>query len=282
MVDNKRDEEVSALLHAPLGTLIVIRCIEEMNTSRPCAITAEDFSTFTIQASDDLRFSALSAERLIELVVECVIDFSPYASDYQHWVNALLTCGPFLRHATAQLLDAPGTANWFSDLDKQQQIWIAPDSRSPTQDFFRVNLYPFSHVPKPTLALWTSTRLGNSLGSWIHYLRWGEDRRQSPYHPWRLEVCPTARVYEIHEPEAWHSLCLAFPLYKDDNHIVPDWEKVARMWDGVHLSVGGLLATEQVYRSTPRGRTQLSGWGVESTVWLHWVFTQVERLPNSN
>ncbi len=215
MADNRSDKEVSALLHAPLGTLVVIRCIEEINESRPRAIVAEDFSTFAIKESDDLRFSTLSAERLIELVVECVVDLSPYASDYQQRVNALLACGPFLKLAAEQLLSVPGTANWFADLDKKQQIWISPDGRSPTQVSFHLDLHPFTQaVTKPTSALWTSTRVGNIPGSWIPYLREGEDRRRPPYHPWRLEISPTTHVYEVHGPEAWHSLCLAFPLHR--------------------------------------------------------------------
>jgi len=283
MADNRSDKEVSALLHAPLGTLVVIRCIEEINESRPRAIVAEDFSTFAIEESDDLRFSTLSAEHLIELVVECVVDLSPYASDYQQRVNALLTRGPFLKLAAEQLLSVPGTANWFADLDKKQQIWISPNGCSPTQDSFRLDLHPFTQdVTKPALALWTSTRVGNIPGSWIPYLREGEDRRRPPYHPWRLEISPTTHVYEVHGPEAWHSLCLAFPLHKDNNYIMPNWEKVIRIWDGVHISVGGLLTTEQVCWGTTQGWTQLSGWGVESTVWLRWVFTQMECLPDVN
>ncbi len=281
MADNRRDKDVSALLHAPLGILIVIRCIEEMNRNRPRALLAEDLSEFVIDESDDLRFFALSAARLIELVVECVIDLSPYAPDYQQRVNALLSCGPSLQRATEQLLDAPGTANWFTDLDRKQQVWISPDGRPLAQAAFRLDLRPFGHdVPKPHRALWTSTSNDDYPGHWIHYLRMGEDHRPPPYHPWRLEVSPAARVYEIHGPEAWHTLCLASPLYAPDGSVMPNWEAVARIWDGVHLSVGGLLTTEGVRWSTPEGWTQLSSWTVECTVWLRWVFDHMERLPN--
>lgn len=280
---SRRDEEVSALLHAPLGPLLVIRCIEEINPNRLHTFLPEDFSEFVIEESDDLRFFTLSVERLSELVVECVIDLSPYASDYQQRIDALLACGPSLKFAAEQLLDAPGTSNWFADLDRRQQVWIAPDDRPPTRAAFHPNLQPFGErVPKPLRALWTSTCIGTCPSSWVPYLRWGEEHRPPPYHPWQLEISPTARVYEIHGPEAWHSLCLAFPLYGPDNRVMPNWEKVARTWDGIHLSVGGLLTTEQVCWSTPQGWTQLSRWNVESTVWLQWVFTQVEHLPDTD
>lgn len=281
MANEERNRLISALLHAPLGCLIVIRCIEELNGNRPRALVAEDFSRFVIDENDDLRFFTLSAERLIELVVQCVIDLTPDAPDYWQRVNALLARGPSLRFAAEQLLDAPGTANWFASLDRKRQIWVSPDGSPPTHVSFRPDLRPFGDkVPKPRRALWTSTSVGTCPGSWILYLRWGEDRRPPPYHPWRLEVAPTAHVYEVHEPQAWHSLCMAFPLYGPDNLIMPDWRKVAQVWDGVHLSVGGLLTTEQLYWHTQQGWTHLFGWSVESTVWLRWAFTRVERLPD--
>jgi hypothetical protein len=254
-----------------------------MNRNRPRAFLAEHFSEFLVEENDDLRFCALSAERLAELVVECAIDLSPHASDYQQRVNALLTRAPFLKRAAEQLLDAPGTTDWFADLDWIHQIWISPDDRPLTRLSFRPDLRPFGQgVPKPMRALWTSTSIGTYPGSWITYLRWGEDRRQPPYHPWQLEIAPTARVYEVQGPEAWHALCLAYPLRGLDNHIMPNWERVAHTWDGVHLSVGGLLTTEQVCWSTPQGLAQLTGWGMESTVWLQWVFTQINQLPDIN
>jgi len=250
-----------------------------VNKDRPRAILAEHFSQFTFDESDDVRFSVLSAERLIELVVECEVDLSPYASDYQQRVDALLTRSPFLKIAAGRLLSMPGTANWFADLDRKQQIWESPTI--PSQDSFNVDLCPFNQdVTKPRAAFWTSTRIGSYSSSWISYLRRGEDGRPAPYYPWRLEASAAARVYEVHEPEAWYSLCLAFPRHEKNKYIAPDWKKVARTWDGVHVSVGGLLTTELVCWKTAQGRTRLSGWNVESTVWLRWAFTHSERLPD--
>jgi hypothetical protein len=62
--------------------------------------------------------------------------------------------------------------------------------------------------------------------------------------------------------------------------IEPDWQAVARDWDGIHLSVGGVLTAERVRWGQPRAQTHLFGWDVESTAWLRWVFDRVERLPD--
>jgi hypothetical protein len=92
--------------------------------------------------------------------------------------------------------------------------------------------------------------------SWLQYLPIsGEVGHWDPPYPrWRLEVVPAARVYEIHGPQAWNNLCLAYPApscmaypsCRPDSLIEPDWQAVSQDWDGVHLSVGGLLTTERV------------------------------------
>jgi hypothetical protein len=282
MAGKRRDEQVAALLHAPLGILLTIRFIEEINTTPFHPFLAEHFSELVIEETSNFRFNTLSTERLAELVVECVTDPSPHAPDYRQRVEVLLTRGPSLWRAAEQLLDAPGTANWFTDLDRGRQVWLSPDGRSPTPVTFSAELRPLGgQVPKPRGALWTSTSLGTCPSHWIPYLRKGEDSHQPPYHPWRLEVSPAANIYEIHGPQAWHSLCLASPYYGPDNIVLPNWEAVARTWDGVHLSMGGLLTSEGVRWSTPEGWTQITGWNVESTVWLRWVFDQLEHLPDT-
>ncbi len=59
----------------------------------------------------------------------------------------------------------------------------------------------------------------------------------------------------------------------------PDWSAVAHDWDAVHLTLGGLLTSEQVRVESSAGWTELWGWGAEQTLWLRWCFTAVERLP---
>lgn len=283
MSSNRRDEHISLLLHAPLGILLLIRCIEECDGNPFRAYTAEHFSELVIEETGDFHFNTLSAERLSELIVECVTDLSRFAPDYQQRVRALLTRGPSLRHAAEQLLNVPGTVSWFADLDRREQIWLSPDGRPPTPIDFKPDLRPFrQEVPKPRRALWTSTSIGTYPSHWMPHLRWGEDRRSPPYYPWRLNVSPTARIYEVHVSEAWRTLCLEFPLYAPDGAIMPNWETVAHVWDGVHLSVGGLLTTEGVPGNTNQGWVQLTDWNVESTAWFRWIFDQVERLPDAD
>ncbi|MCC7023422.1 MAG: hypothetical protein IT338_11375 [Thermomicrobiales bacterium] len=95
-----------------------------------------------------------------------------------------------------------------------------------------------------------------------------------------LQVAQSARVYEIDGPSAWHQLCLTYPTQGEAGDIVPDWAAVAREWDAMHLSFGGLLTADQVRIESPQGWTEQWGWQTGLTVWLRWSFNAVERLPD--
>jgi len=90
-------------------------------------------------------------------------------------------------------------------------------------------------------------------------------------------------VLEIDGPEAWADLCGRFPLevtasrrhnwYRATGRagrwVVPDWSRVARHVDAVHLSVAGYLTTAG--RAIPvgdDGASVLAGWDPDQTFWL--------------
>jgi len=104
---------------------------------------------------------------------------------------------------------------------------------------------------------------------------------QPPFARYRLTIAPTARIYEIDGPNAWRRLCTRYPTAGEDARLVPDWSAVADEWDGVHLTLGGLLTAEQVHVEGPEeGWTEHWGWDAEQTVWLRDVFTDAMRLPD--
>lgn len=57
---------------------------------------------------------------------------------------------------------------------------------------------------------------------------------------------------------------------------------VAEEWDGVHLSIGGLLTAEQNRYESSAGWTMLSFWHAEQTFWLRALKTETERQPDFN
>ena len=138
-----------------------------------------------------------------------------------------------------------------------------------------------------------------------------------PIKQWRLSVGEEARVYEINGAADWHRLCVNYParsardssdpeptdtagwmmyplatLPRDgderdfatdmDDWLTPNWSAVAADWDGVHLTLGGLLTAEKVRVASAAGWSMLRFWDVEQTMWLRWVFEDVERVPDRN
>ena len=137
-----------------------------------------------------------------------------------------------------------------------------------------------------------------------------------PLRQWRIRVSEDARVYEINCAEDWHRLCTEYPgksardasdpeasdsegwdvyplrLFEGSDAVdiatdierwlTPDWASVAEDWDGVHLTLGGLLTAEKVRVASAAGWTMHRFWDIEQTMWLRWAFDDVERLPDGD
>jgi len=274
------EAKATALLRSPVGAFVVATVAGLRRPGR--RVGGLPFPPQSLE--DDQHVAERDPVALYELVLECKVHLNPYFPDYGQRVAALAAEAPSLREDALRLVRSPAAKRWFADLDRAQQVWVAPpasrDIVEPTR--FHPDLTPFGGgTPKPRAALWTTTSIGSMASGWVLYLHIGEDSRPPPYSLWRFEPLPSARVYEIHEPLEWHSLCLAYPgeVYKD--RLMPDWQSVARDWDAVHLSVGGLLTAEGVAVGTANSaKTELAGWSSESTVWFRWCFSRVERLPD--
>ena len=296
-------DAVDNLLHSPLGVFVLTRCIIE-ESGTPPGMPSIEYLVHHSPAEDMARwlqalstreagsgcFDSLTTERLSELIAQCGAELTPYWDGYQRQAGALLAPSASLRPFAHHLLQAPGTATWFADLDRKRQEWMSTANPAPEQSSFHPDLRSYgAGITKPRRAFWTSTSVGEGSSGWLHSLPWGEDRWEPPYHRWRLEVLPAARVYEVHGPRGWQALCLAYPApsrlaYPVETPaalIEPNWQAVSQDWDGIHLSTGGLLTTERVRWGRPGAQTLLYGWGVESTVWLRWLFGPVERLPDA-
>ena len=78
---------------------------------------------------------------------------------------------------------------------------------------------------------------------------------------WAMRFPLDARVFEIHDPSDWHELCVRYQARgTEDDRLVPNWGAVSEEWDGVHLSLGGLLITEQGRYESRAGWTMLESW----------------------
>jgi hypothetical protein len=238
--------------------------------------------------------TTLTDDDLDELLTQLDFHVSRYRGDYDEYVVELKSKAPQLQSLSGWLTQR--MERWWHDLDRSDQVWLSPTSDPPEPSRLIPDLDRFhSEAPKPKRAFWTSTQVPAEISPWLYWVQFGEARRPGPYTFWRVAVSPTARVAEIHSPAAWSALARAYPSAevgytftgrqhppRSATRLDPDWSRVSRDWDGVHLSVGGWLTAEDAPVESGGVTTELRGWNMESTAWFRWSFTSVGPLELTN
>ncbi|MGH2616174.1 MAG: hypothetical protein ACRDJC_13100 [Thermomicrobiales bacterium] len=261
------EARVRELCQAPAGCAFLLAVAES-------AITPEEAA------------EPVTATYLAALAVE---EVSPWFPAHDRVVAMALEHGPRLFDLAREILRQPAAASWFGPIGRRAQQWTTtldrtdsvPRPRRPDRPITNWERY----AQKPDWGLWTSTELDDAAAttSFLACVAYGAGDIAAdfdlPFARYRLTIAPTARVYEIDGPGAWHRLCTRYPTSGEDDRLVPDWPAIAVDWDGVHLTLGGLLTAEQVRVEGPQGWTEHWAWDAEQTVWLRDVFDAV-RLPD--
>ena len=199
------------------------------------------------------------------------------------------------------VIEHPGTAWWFDDIDLDAQAWVSihghqkliygipPNTtewerpRNPSSGWERYTQQPYSESPQVT-----STLYGPYLTSELaaYYGRVGDYYCNFPLAWWKMRFLEEVRVFEIHGPADWYDLCVRYPVKgTEDSRLVPNWGAVAEEWDGVHLSFGGLLTTEQNRHESisgwKGGWAMLDSWHAEQTIGcVRWRLKQSGNLTS--
>ena len=193
------------------------------------------------------------------------------------------------------LIEHPATDWWFEPLDLNHQTWLSVHG----------TLSKFIYGTPPNTSEWTRPQnpsgpwersaqkpLGNQCTSTLYGPRLtsevisydervGDFYCDFPLAWWAMRFPQDVRVFEIHGPSDWHELCVRYPArYRRDGRLVPNWGAVSEEWDGVHLSLGGLLTTEQARYESSAGWTMLEYWHAEQTYWLRSMDVVSTRLPD--
>ncbi len=102
-------------------------------------------------------------------------------------------------------------------------------------------------------------------------------------HATVIPVRGAGRTHEVRTEDDWVSLCREYPLdvtasrrhdwFRCTGHdgawVIPDWERVAKRWDAVHLTVLGYLGgANRALRVDAMASTVLAGWNPDTTIWL--------------
>ena len=197
-------------------------------------------------------------------------------------------------HAVRTLVDAPAGRWWWEPLDRGRQTWLTSyDDEYPLP--FDVDYRDgFTDDTTPHTAFWTSTAIGDLPGVSL-FFGW-DGQAEPPIAVWSVPVDGTARVYEINGPDDWLALCVRYPRDTTDLHaerwkldygvdgvrvVTPAWELVAGDWDGLHMSVAGLLGTTcRLMWLDSTTTTSVMRWHTETTAWFHPAFAAPKRLTD--
>jgi hypothetical protein len=172
-------------------------------------------------------------------------------------------------------------------LDQRRQQWIGTAKRSvgevppelTPQSFVSADA-PGSVRPstKPAdLGIYSSTATSDGRSMWRAFLEIG---REASLHPrpwavWNIRPCDDrAKVCEIDSAEAWCELVQAYPSLADDR-LYPDWRAIATDFDGVHMTLAAIVATQGFTFLTSAGPIAAAYWDLETTLWLRWRFESV-------
>ncbi len=190
------------------------------------------------------------------------------------------------------LAASPDCAWWWADLDPSNQIWVSPQMpKGKDNPPDPVVPKPFApeqwRTPRPSNHLWpdtyaqkTSTLVGGTTSDVMAYALYAGDHVSAfPLAAWSVQFPSDVRVFEIHAPADWHRLCRSFPRHASDGRLVPAWDNVAQYWDGVHLSLGGMLSCAGVPVYDGEEWSMMEFWHSEITRWLCRIEVPATRLP---
>ncbi len=227
-------------------------------------------------------------------------ELNPWSPLFERAVPAALSRGADLVHLAHEVAAHPASRWWSAPLDRARQVLVvddtvypaparaAPSRRVLTRLFGRLkrpasrdtppqsNIHWEDYAQRPESWRLTSTLhegyacvdtvIAHGVGDW-----------PSPDAQRRFVAVieESARVYEISGPAGWHALCVSYPRVNEHPNspagvgtLSPDWRRVATEWDGVHLTLMGLLTAPFVRHSTAAGTTMLWSWDTEGTMWL--------------
>jgi hypothetical protein len=258
-----------------------------VNSRSPDDVLASPLGLQLLDYLAGADLESLTEVDLSRLLLQAVQEASIYGADYDAHVASLRSRASKVESLAGWLRRR--MPQWWHDMDRARQVWVGSTPEPPDELRLMIDLDPIhAEASKPKRAFWTSTADPAVVSPW---LEWPERMFSGPSHLWRVAVSAAARVAEVHTPAQWSAFARTYAgahqafrwsgrpqSTPGSARIDPDWSKVAGDWDGVHLSVGGLLTAQDVPYESNGATTELRGWDMESTVWFRWSFDSVGRL----
>ena len=228
------EEKAQALLGSPAGSAFVL----------------------DLSANLHLPLEHFAEPRMSFWLASMAVDFADVNRD-AGWQEIALREARAYEDLALRIVSNPAFDWWYEPFDRESQIWSSPQMPGQYYD----PLKPFApeswHKSAPprvnddfplpnTLSQTTSTLRGGSSSEWTAFdLSAADHICFFPLATWQVRFGQSVRVREINHPADWHDLCLEFPHRAPDGRLIPNWREVADAWDGVHVTLGGVLSCEQ-------------------------------------
>lgn len=228
-------------------------------------------------------------ERLAATVVAHIDGLAWWDASRYEALHELLDHGAAFRGLAAHVLGVPATRWWDDDIDGAAQVTLGPVDAPP--DLAALAADQFALIDRSPWRLPQALTTSVSLGPRLPSVRLGAleavSRWPDPVGCWSVSIHPQARIYEVHNPRHWTDLCERYPWSGPRppdfarwgvptlEASWPDWFTVATDWDGVHVSMTGLLGAAGVPVIVGGRGTVLEDVDSEFTTWFRPMFTDV-------
>ena len=266
------EEKTQAMLGSPAG----------------CALLLD------VSANLHLPLERFAEPRVSFWLAAMAVDFVDVNRD-AGWQKIALREARAFEDLARQVVSHPAFDWWWDPVDLACQVWASPQMprgpdgdppeprpfaperwrapRAKEQDSRVLNPDTGQQITSTLRAGSTSELTAFAVGAADHVCTF-------PLAAWRVRVEQDARVREISHPADWHALCLDFPHRASDGRLVPNWRAVSGVWDGVHLTLGGMLSCEQARYERDGEWSMMQFWHSEQTWWLNRLAASGERMPD--
>lgn len=129
----------------------------------------------------------------------------------------------------------------------------------------------------PRGGLWTSSEYQSGRSTWLLWTEFGQESSafRGPAVRWRVKPVDNARVERVDTAAAWVGLVEEFPTSGGSYDARPDWDLIGQKFDGVHITLRGVIATQGISFLSPAvGQIAPPYFDVECTVWSNWCFSE--------